>query len=159
MNFLNRLPPLLPHIHLALALLLTLELGLVSYITSATHPTPSSVAFLLFTVLFSLLTLLYLTLVPLYFSRWHHPLASLGAAALSMIFWFAGSIALAASTTPYCGGSSVCGSANAAAAFGFVVWVLWVVVVVVLGRDVLEGRRGAAGGAGVGGGPKPYVAA
>lgn len=75
-----------------------------------------------------------------------------------MIFWFAGSIAVAASTTPYCGGNSVCGSANAAAAFGFFAWAGWVVVVVVLGREVLEGRRGAAGGAAVGG-PKPYVSA
>lgn len=37
MNILNRLPSYLPIIHLALAVLLTLELGLVSY---STFPLP-----------------------------------------------------------------------------------------------------------------------
>ncbi|KAK1826211.1 hypothetical protein QBC39DRAFT_364921 [Podospora conica] len=159
MNFLNRLPGYLPLIHIALAVLLTLELGLISYVVSAA-PFPT-ISFLLFTTIFSLLTLLYLTLAPLYFSHLHHPLAALGAASLSMIFWFAGSIALAAVISSRCFGNAVCGSANAAAAFGFFVWAGWVVVVFVLAREVLESRRGVGAGTGgsVAGGPKPYVAA
>lgn len=38
MNILNRLPSYLPIIHLALAVLLTLELGLVSYSTFTLPP-------------------------------------------------------------------------------------------------------------------------
>ena len=76
-----------------------------------------------------------------------------------MIFWFAGSIALAAATTPYCNGSTPCGTANAAAAFGFFVWAGFAVLVFIDARAVLQRRRGTGDAVQSGTGPKPYVAA
>jgi hypothetical protein len=79
---------------------------------------------MLFNAIWSLLVLAYLALTPLYMERLFHRLVALGALALTVIFWFAGSIALAVYLgTPYgCSASAYCGSIQAAVAFGFFLW-------------------------------------
>ncbi|MCJ1451427.1 hypothetical protein MMC28_001764 [Mycoblastus sanguinarius] len=90
-------------------ILAIISLGLNSYITSwyihhtKTHTSPSQAPFLIFTSAFTLLTLPYLFLNPAlshthekkpngpYFNKW----AVLALDTLTMLFWFAGFIALA----------------------------------------------------------------
>ena len=50
---------------------------------------------MVFTAVWTLLVLIYLALAPRFFSTVAHPIAMLGLDALTMLFWFAGFIALA----------------------------------------------------------------
>jgi hypothetical protein len=96
---------------------------------------------MLFNAIFTLLVLAYIALTPLYFPRFFHRIASLALEAITMLFWFAGSIALAAGWAhPWCGGSNYCGSVNAAVAFGFFLWALFCFLVFVDIREVLRSR-------------------
>jgi len=111
---------------------------------------------MVFNSVFSLVVLAYLALTPLYFARFFHRYAALGLESVAMIFWFAGSIALAANWAhPRCGGNSYCGSVNAAVAFGFFLWALFTTFVVVDASEVLRSRRQPTTAPAA----KPYVAA
>lgn len=78
---------------------------------------------MLFNSIWSLLVLAYIGVTPLYFTSIFHRLASLALEVITMIFWFAGSIALAALIgVPHCGSNHLCGSLQAAVAFGFFLW-------------------------------------
>ncbi len=57
--------------------------------------TPSQDSFMVFVSVWTLLILIYLALAPRFFSAFAHPMAMLGLDALTMLFWFAGFIALA----------------------------------------------------------------
>lgn len=70
--------------------LTTLPQPVASYIYS-----PSSDNFMVFASVWTLLILIYLALAPRFFSAFAHPAAMLGLDALTMLFWFAGFIALA----------------------------------------------------------------
>ena len=50
---------------------------------------------MIFVSVWTLLILIYLALAPRFFSAFAHPMAMLGLDALTMLFWFAGFIALA----------------------------------------------------------------
>ena len=50
---------------------------------------------MVFAAVWTLLVLIYLALAPRFFSAVAHPIAMLGLDALTMLFWFAGFIALA----------------------------------------------------------------
>jgi hypothetical protein len=117
--------------------------------------TPSTMSFMLFNSIWSLLVLAYVGLTPMYFPGIFHNLASLALEWITMIFWFAGSIALAAYWgSPSCGGNTFCGSVEAAIAFGFFLWVLFAFLVIVDTMEFLRTRGNHTST-----GPKPYVGA
>jgi len=96
---------------------------------------------MLFNSVWTLLVLAYLALTPLYFPRIFHQLAALALEWVTAIFWFAGSIAVAAYWgEPYCGAGNWCGSASAAAAFGFFIWVIFTFLAVLDTMAVMRSR-------------------
>ncbi len=72
----------------------------------------------------TLLVLAYVGFAPLYYTRIFHRLASLALEAITLIFWFAGAVALAVfAGGPYsCGANTFCGALEAAVAFAFFIW-------------------------------------
>lgn len=104
---------------------------------------PGPVNFILFDSIWTLLVLVYVGLAPLYYTHLFHRLASLALESLTMIFWFAGAIALAVFVGgPFdCGTSSLCGALEAAIAFAFVLWALFVFLCVVDAIEALRSRR------------------
>jgi hypothetical protein len=119
----------IPIVHIVAVVFIIIELGLSAYIVSLYHlnyyyGSPSQVNFILFDTIWSLLVLFYVGLAPLYFTSIFHRLASLALEALTMLFWFAGAIALAVWVGgPWtCGGDHLCGAAEAAVAFAFFIW-------------------------------------
>ncbi len=98
---------------------------------------------MLFNSIWSLLILAYVGLAPLYYTRVFHRLASLALETITMIFWFAGSIALAVFVGgPYsCGANTVCGSFEAAVAFGFFLWALFAFLVALDAMESLRSRN------------------
>lgn len=121
--------------HIVTVLLSIIELGLTAYVVSVYDGSwdngyfyyggwsPSRVNFMLFNSIWSLLVLAYVGLTPLFMTSIFHKLAALGLEAITMIFWFAGSIALADFIgVPRCHGNDFCGSIQAAVAFGFFLW-------------------------------------
>ena len=84
---------------------------------------PSQVNFLVFTSVWTLLATAYLALTPIYMPRAAHKFVILAIEAVTMIFWFAGFIALAVflSGLNLCLGN-VCRSAEAATVFGAFEW-------------------------------------
>jgi hypothetical protein len=137
-----------PMIHVAALVLVIIELGLIAYVVSVFTQSwyassPSSVNFMLFNSIWSLLVLAYVGLAPLYFTSIFHRLASLALEAVTMIFWFAGAIALAVAVggPVSCGDNHICGALKAAVAFGWFIWVLFCVLVVLDTIEALRSRR------------------
>jgi hypothetical protein len=87
-------------------------------------PWRSTVDFMLFNGIWTtFLATPFLTLVPVYFSAIGHRFLVLGVEVLTMIFWFAGFIALAASLPPARGCQwTVCNELQAATVFGAFEW-------------------------------------
>jgi hypothetical protein len=83
---------------------------------------PSEVNFLIFASVWTLLALIYLFLTPLRFPKFAHVFAILGVEAVTMLFWFAGFIALAVFLGDRVCFGSVCSSAKAAAVFAAFEW-------------------------------------
>lgn len=71
-------------------------LGLTAYLVDAYLWTPASVSFMLFTSIWTLLAVAYLVLSPTRFPKAAHKYAILGVEALTMLFWFAAFVAVAA---------------------------------------------------------------
>jgi hypothetical protein len=108
-------------------------------------------SFMLFNSVWTLLVLAYLALTPLYFAHSFHALAALILEWITMIFWFAGSIALATFWgSPRCDGNTYCGSTDAAIAFGFFLWALFAFLVLVDTMATLRARGHSTSAA-----PKP----
>jgi hypothetical protein len=83
------------------ALFSIIVLGLTAYLVDAwSNPwdswSPHSVNFMLFTAVWTLLAVAYLVLAPTRFPRAAHKFAILGVEALTMLFWFAAWVAVAA---------------------------------------------------------------
>ncbi|KAK5993012.1 hypothetical protein PT974_06438 [Cladobotryum mycophilum] len=133
-------------VHAILAVFVIIELGLMADVVDSTTGfwgtnTPSSYAFMLFNSVWSLLILVYLAVTPLFLAKFYHNLAALAILVITTIFWFAGSIAMAANFgAPDCHGFSVCQTAQAAIAFGFFIWAIFT------GLTVLEGLSASRGG-------------
>jgi hypothetical protein len=79
---------------------------------------------MVFNSIWTILALMYLIVVPWRFSETiaHHKFAILGVEAVTMIFWFAGFIALAVFLTGRTCYGQVCNSARATAVFGAFEW-------------------------------------
>lgn len=100
------------------------------------------VNFMLFNGVWTLfIAIPYFALVPVFFPRLAPQPAVLGAEALTMIFWFAGFIALAAWLPPssQCR-TSPCRSLQAATVFGSFEWALFAVTAGVLIANVVRSR-------------------
>ncbi|PNS13856.1 hypothetical protein CAC42_1347 [Sphaceloma murrayae] len=112
------------------AVLTVLVLGLTGYVVSWWSgywraQSPSQINFLVFVSVWTILALTYLVLAQWRFERFAHKYAILGAEALTMLFWFAGFIALAVFLSDRVCFGSVCNSAKAAAAFAAFEWVFF----------------------------------
>jgi len=98
--------------------------------------------FMLFNSVWTLLVLAYIGLVPMYVSRYYHRQAGLALKWITTIFWFAGSIALAAFWgAPRCYGNNYCNTVEAACAFGFFLWLLFSFITFVDTVDYLRGAK------------------
>ncbi|KAI0013311.1 membrane-associating domain-containing protein [Xylariaceae sp. FL0662B] len=100
---------------------------------------PSQVNFLLFSSLFTMVSILYLELTPRFAPRVSHPYAAMSLEILNALFYLGGFIALAVfmSRLLFCRGS-VCGSAKADIAFGAIEFLLWTGSAVLMGKDVFS---------------------
>ncbi|XMA10854.1 hypothetical protein WAI453_003645 [Rhynchosporium graminicola] len=112
-------------------------LGTLAYAASTFYNSPSSVSFLIFTSIFTLLALVYLILASSKFPKFTHKYAFLGVEAVTMIFWFAGFIALADLLGDAgCGrwhgrGSGTCRASTAGTVFAAFEWVLFTITTAV----------------------------
>ncbi|PSK57812.1 membrane associated domain-containing protein [Elsinoe australis] len=88
---------------------------------------PSQINFLVFTSVWTILALIYLVLSQWRFERFAHKYAILGVETLTMLFWFAGFIALAVFLSDRVCFGNVCNSAKAAAAFAAFEWVFFAI--------------------------------
>ncbi|KAI1459831.1 membrane-associating domain-containing protein [Annulohypoxylon moriforme] len=139
----------IPIVHIVAAVFAIIELGLTAYLVSTYDGwynyyydySPPRINFMVFNSVWSLLVLLYVGVVPLYLTSFFHRLAALALNAITTIFWFAGSIALAVFVSaPYCPSNSCRGSADAAVAFGFFLWALFAFLTVLDALDSLRSR-------------------
>jgi hypothetical protein len=89
---------------------------------------------MLFNTIWTILVLVYLGVVPHVLATLYHSIIAFGLLGISTLFWFAGSIALAALIgAGNCNVSSVCGpyrASQAATAFGFFIWAMFTVLTV-----------------------------
>ena len=124
------LPPLFP-----LSSLPEPQPNLCSLFTVASYAlSPSQVNFMIFNAVWTMLVLIYLGLAPKFFSRFAHVHAILALDALTMLFWFAGFIALTVlyhdivdiANYEFFGGCGAlgdyCGVSEAAVVFGAFEW-------------------------------------
>ena len=86
--------------------------------------TPSSVNFMLFTSIWTLLAVAYLVITPTRFPSLAHKWAIFAVEAITMIFWFAAWVAVAALWGDIGCGSrgGACGAGTAAIVFGAIEW-------------------------------------
>ncbi|KAI2622339.1 membrane-associating domain-containing protein [Hypoxylon sp. NC1633] len=131
--------------HIVAAVFAIIELGLTAYVASQYNLwwygySPSRVNFMIFNSVWSLLVLLYVGVTPLYMTSLFHKLAALVLNALTAVFWFAGSIALAVLVSVYgdCRANTFCGASEAAVVFGFFLWAIFTFLTVL---DALESLR------------------
>ncbi|KAH6645516.1 marvel domain-containing protein [Truncatella angustata] len=149
-------------LHAVAAVFAIIELGLTAYVASAYSGwwysySPDRVNFMVFNSVWTLLVLAYVGVTPIYMTSIFHKLAALVLNVITTIFWFAGSIALAVwiGTPRSCAANSVCGSTQAAVAFGFFLWAIFMVLTIV---DALESLRSRGHNApATGPGAKPGV--
>ncbi|KAI0881382.1 membrane-associating domain-containing protein [Annulohypoxylon maeteangense] len=140
----------IPIAHIVAAVFAIIELGLTAYLVSVYDGwynyyydySPPRINFMVFNSVWSLLVLIYVGVVPLYLTSFFHRLAALALNAITTIFWFAGSIALAVFVSRFhdCRSESWCGSAEAAVAFGFFLWALFSFLTVIDALDSLRSR-------------------
>jgi len=125
------------------AVLAIIVLGLTGYTISVTNQvyndSSDPVNFLLFCGLWAIIALAYLYLMPMVLAKWHHPYAALAVEALTVLFWFAGWIALAVLVNGSCVSfytniERACQCAKAAVAMGCFSWVTWTVTLVFVVR-------------------------
>lgn len=121
---------LIPILRIVQGILALIVLGVDSYVVhfyrSNGFRAPSQAGFVVFVCVWSFLALLYLGLAPTYSPDWHNKWAVVGVEGLSVIFWFAGFVAIAAwlGDLTFCYGT-VCGCARATTVFGAFSWIAW----------------------------------
>ncbi|KAI8943741.1 hypothetical protein NX059_001721 [Plenodomus lindquistii] len=135
------------------AILSIVTLGLMAYVSSwwTTHwrqPGPSEINFLIFAPIWSLLSLIALLLLPLRFS---HLLAKptlrygvLALEAMTMMYWFAGFVALAVFLSDRICFGMVCDVAKAGAGVSAGSWVAWMGSLGMGVWGVVRERRGVS---------------
>ncbi|KAG5926220.1 hypothetical protein E4U42_003517 [Claviceps africana] len=112
---------------------------------------PSSANFMLFNTIWTFLVLIYLVLIPRFAGDLYMSIVALPLLVVTDIFWFAGSVALAAYLgVGNCDGGGFCRvyqASQAATAFGFFIWIMLTVLLVfeLLGfwRNGMKGRANA----------------
>ncbi|KAH7354875.1 membrane-associating domain-containing protein [Rhexocercosporidium sp. MPI-PUGE-AT-0058] len=124
-------PNILLPVRIAQGVFALVTMGLSSYVAhwynnDTLTASPSQVNFLIFVSLWSFISIAYLELAPRFMAKASHPFAVLGFNILTMLFYFAGFIALAVflGKLLFCRGS-VCAAARADAAFAAFSWLLW----------------------------------
>lgn len=88
---------------------------------------------MLFNTIWTILVLIYLGVVPIVMASLYHSIIALPLLAISTLFWFAGSIALAALIGVHTCTVRGCGpyqASQAATAFGFFIWAMFTVLTV-----------------------------
>ncbi|EOD49496.1 hypothetical protein GTA08_BOTSDO00131 [Neofusicoccum parvum] len=115
---------------IAQAVFTIVVLGLTAYVcdwwTSHWHAnSPAEINFLIFTSVWTILALVYLVVAPARFPVAAHKFGILAAEALTMLFWFAGFIALAVWLDDRVCFGSVCASAKAATVFAAFEWLIF----------------------------------
>jgi len=136
----------------AQALLALIVLGLSGYVVNwfrkhtFSEESPDEVNFLLFDGIWTLfLAVPYLVLSPIYFPAAAHKYALIAVDAVTMIFWFAGFIALAAELpSPKLCTGHVCDSMQAVTVFGAFEWLLFVATTVLVVLPIVR-NRGSGG--------------
>ncbi|KAH0595116.1 hypothetical protein MHUMG1_06865 [Metarhizium humberi] len=131
-----------------IALFDIISLGLLAYVVNSTsgsayygwgyshyYSSPSQVNFMLFNTIWTILVLIYLGVFPRFLSSLYHSIIALALLGISTLFWFAGSIALAAflGAGTCSGNNAFCStyrSAQAATAFGFFIWAMFTTLTV-----------------------------
>ncbi|GAB7333221.1 hypothetical protein MBLNU13_g04875t1 [Cladosporium sp. NU13] len=131
------------------AVLTILILGLTGYVANwwsgYWHAgAPSQVSFLLFCSVITLITLAYLIVVPMRFAetKLNHAGIITGVEGLTMVFWFAGFVALAVFLGDRVCFGHVCSAAKAAAAFGAFEWLAFAVTFVLAVMPFVRNRGG-----------------
>ncbi|KAL2367156.1 hypothetical protein RJZ57_008504 [Blastomyces gilchristii] len=112
-------------------------LGLTGWVVNRTRGNSDETNFLLFDSIWTfIIAVPYLVLAPLYLQKFAHKYALIAVEAVTLLFWFAGFIAVAAVLPPtsVCRHSSVCKGLQAATVFGAfeLLFVATTVLVVVL---------------------------
>ncbi|KAF4554135.1 Hypothetical protein D9617_5g070120 [Elsinoe fawcettii] len=128
------------------AVLTIIVLGLTAYVANWWSGywraySPSQINFLVFTSVWTVLALAYLVLSQWRFERFAHKFAILGVEALTMLFWFAGFIALAVFLSDRVCFGNVCNSAKAAAAFAAFEWVFFAITTTMATIHVFRTRN------------------
>ncbi|KAF1989625.1 hypothetical protein K402DRAFT_326174 [Aulographum hederae CBS 113979] len=112
-------------IRAAQGLLTIIILGLMAYVVNS-WSTSADNNFLLFCSIWTILALVYLVVTPGRYPEMAHKYGILAAEAVTMIFWFAGFIAVAVLLTDVgCRDSSICSAAIAADVFAAFEWLLF----------------------------------
>jgi len=128
------------------AVFAVIVLGLMAYAADdwAYWWSPDQVNFLLFTSVWTLLALLYLVLAPTHYPVAAHKYGILFAEAVTMIFWFAGFVALAVLLNNVgCGHSTwgVCKASVAGDVFGALLWLLFLATTIMAAMHVNRTKR------------------
>lgn len=133
---------LIPILRIVQGLLALIVLGVDAYVVdfyrSNGFRAPSQAGFVVFVCVWSFLALLYLGLAPTYAPNLHNKWAVLGVEGLSVVFWFAGFVAIAAwlGDQQVCYGT-VCGCARATAVFGAFSWIAWTISFILVIKAIL----------------------
>lgn len=135
-------------IHIVLAVLVIIELGITGYLVNKTDgwlaSSPATYAFLLFDSIWSLFVLIYLAITPIYLTRLYHALGAFILLVLTTIFWFAGAIAFACFVgAPACHGNGWCQTNEAGVAFAFFLWAGFLALTVLEGLTTMRGHARA----------------
>merc|ERR1711964_869556 len=122
-------------------------LGTLAYAADRFWDSPSEINFLIFVSVWTLLALAYLIVAPMKFQQFAHKWAILGLEAVTMIFWFAGFIALADLLGgARCGSragrrSGVCRSSIAGCVFAAFEWILFAITTAVSGLHAWRNKN------------------
>ncbi|RMZ70758.1 MARVEL-like domain [Pyrenophora seminiperda CCB06] len=120
-------------------------LGLSAYLVDAyVGWTPASVAFMLFTSIWTLLAVAYLILAPMRFPAAAHKFAIAAVEFVTMVFWFAAFVAVAARWSGYwwVGRHSTFHNAGVAAiVFGAFTWLTFVITTVLSALHIRSAPR------------------
>ncbi|KAH0292390.1 hypothetical protein M436DRAFT_69991 [Aureobasidium namibiae CBS 147.97] len=133
-------------IRIAQLILAILVLGTAAYATKGYYGSHSEVNFLIFSSIWTLLALIYLSLTSWKLERFAHPWIICGVESLTMLFWFAGFIAAAVFLGHLSGcAGRACSSAKAATVFAAFEWVLFAVTTALAVMGVLGRGRATKG--------------
>ncbi|KAF7186088.1 hypothetical protein HII31_12615 [Pseudocercospora fuligena] len=136
-------------LRVAQAVFAIIVLGLTAYVANwwsgYWHSySPSQINYLIFCAVWTILALLYLIIVPWRFSETgaHHKFAILAVESVTMIFWFAGFIALAVFLSDRVCFGHVCSAAKAACVFAAFAWATFAATTAMAVLHVFRTRNG-----------------